>query len=192
MQRTIINPVYKDTVTFIETAAESGGKHTHLELTLLPGGANPPHVHRAFTETFTAVEGQLGLQLKNEVKILSPGEAYTVKRNEVHNFFNPSTEEIKFEVLFEPGHAGIENALRIAYGLAADGFTDKKGNPKNLAVAALLMEMSNSYPTGFLSLITPLLSLLARRARKKGVERVLLEKYCGPEKHAHGVFQPMQ
>lgn len=75
--------------------------------------------------------------------------------------FNSSNQEIKFNVLFEPGHVGIENALRIAYGLAADGLADKKGNPKNLGVAALLMEMSNSYPTGVLSFITPFISLLA-------------------------------
>lgn len=188
MQRTIVNPIYKDTVTFLETTAETGGTHTLLELTLLPGGSNPPHIHKAFTETFTALEGPLGLRLKRGEKILSPGQSYTVQRHEVHNFFNPSNAEIKFQVLFQPGHTGMENALRIAYGLASDGFTDKKGNPKNLSVAALLMEMSGSYPTGFLSLITPLLAVLARKARKKGVEKALLEKYCRPARKAERIF----
>jgi hypothetical protein len=38
MERTIVNPIFKDTVTFIETAAESNGQVSDLELTLLPGG----------------------------------------------------------------------------------------------------------------------------------------------------------
>ncbi|HEX2532196.1 MAG TPA: hypothetical protein VHK69_00595, partial [Chitinophagaceae bacterium] len=93
-------------------------------------------------------------------------------------FFNPTNQEIKFQALFQPGHKGIENAPQIAYGLAVDGFADKKGNPKNLGVAALLMEMCNSYPVGFLSLVSPLLSMLAHRARKRGLEQLLIEKYC--------------
>jgi quercetin dioxygenase-like cupin family protein len=182
MKRTIVNPIYKDTVTFINTAAETGGAYTLLELTLLPGGRNPPHIHKAFTEKFTVIDGQLGLELKNGSRVLRPGESYTVKVNEVHNFFNPSDQEIRFQVLFTPGHSGIENALCIAYGLAADGLSDKKGRPKDFSIAALMMKMSDSYPKGLLSLLTPLLSMVAKRARKKGMEQRLVEKYCQPLK----------
>ncbi|MGY6521442.1 MAG: hypothetical protein ACXIUD_06925 [Mongoliitalea sp.] len=38
MKRTIINPLYKDTVTFTQMSEETGGKITELDLTLSPKG----------------------------------------------------------------------------------------------------------------------------------------------------------
>ena len=179
MQRTIVNPLYRDTVRFIKTSAETGGQYSLFELTLLPGGANPPHIHTSFAETFTAVEGILGIRLKKRAFFLKPGESYTVQKNEVHNFFNGTNQEIRFTVRFEPGFEGMENLLCIMYGMATDGLTTKKGIPKNLAVAAMLMEMGNSYPTGLFSLLRPVLARLAKRAIKKGLDRMLIDKYCG-------------
>lgn len=178
MQRTIINPIYKDTVTFLETSAETGHQYSLAELTLLQGGGNPPHYHSAFTETFTAVKGILGLQLRKETIFLKPGEHYVVPIGEVHNFFNPGKEEIAFTIKFTPGHEGMEYALRIAYGLATEGLSDNKGMPKNLIAAALIMEMADSYPTGFFSVLKPFFSFLARKAKKKGVDKALILKYC--------------
>lgn len=178
MQRTFVNPIYKDTITFLQTAKETGGDYSLHLLTLQPGGGNPPHIHTAFTETFTAVEGVLGLQLRHKKILLKPGESYIVRRNEIHNFFNPTDEMILFRIKFLPGHEGMEHALCIAYGLAADGKTNKKGIPTSLSVAALLMDMSNSYMTGLASAFQPLLGWLAKRARKKGIEKELKEKYC--------------
>ena len=68
MKRTIVNPIFKDTVTFIETAAESNGQVSDLELTLLPGGRNPLHYHKSYSETFTAIDGELGLGLAKRKK----------------------------------------------------------------------------------------------------------------------------
>jgi mannose-6-phosphate isomerase-like protein (cupin superfamily) len=178
MQRTIINPIYKDTVTFLETSAETGHQYSLAELTLMPGGGNPPHRHTGFTETFTAVQGVLGLQLRHQKVFLKPGEQYEVGIGEVHNFFNPGKEEIAFTVKFTPGHEGMEYALRIAYGLATDGLTDQKGMPKSLIAAALIMEMGNTYLSGAFSLLKPFFSILARKAKKKGVDKALILKYC--------------
>ena len=141
MQRTIINPFYKDTITFLETASETGHQYSLGELTLMPGGGNPPHYHTAFEETFIAVDGILGLQLRNRKVFLRPGEIYTVPIGVVHNFFNPGKEEITFRVRLTPGHQGMEYALRIAYGMATDGLTNDKGLPKSLMAAALVMEL---------------------------------------------------
>jgi mannose-6-phosphate isomerase-like protein (cupin superfamily) len=180
MQRTIYNPLYKDTVTFLRTSREAEGKYSLHELSLMPGGGNPAHYHTAFAETFTAVKGQLGLSLRRKRILLEPGESYTVAKGEVHNFFNPGREEIVFTVKFTPGHEGMENTLRIGYGLAADGLTNKKGVPKNLMVAALIMDMADSYPAGAFSLLRPLLSFLARRAKRKGIDIALMARYCRP------------
>lgn len=178
MQRTIVNPLYRDTVTFLETASEADHQYSLMELTLMPGGGNPPHYHTAFAEKFTAVDGTLGLQLRDRKVFLRPGEDYLVPAGTVHNFFNPGKTEIRFHVKFKPGHEGMENTLRIAYGLATDGLTDSKGMPRSILVAALILEMSNSYPTGVMTVLRPLLPFLARRARKKGIAQMLINKYC--------------
>jgi mannose-6-phosphate isomerase-like protein (cupin superfamily) len=178
MQRTIVNPLYRDTVTFLETASEADHRYSLMELTLMPGGSNPPHYHTAFAEKFTAVDGTLGLQLRGRKIFLRPGEDYLVPAGTVHNFFNPCKKEIRFHVKFKPGHEGMENTLRIAYGLATDGLTNRKGMPRSMLVAALILEMSNSYPTGLMTVLRPLLPFLAGRAKKKGIEQTLIDKYC--------------
>ncbi|MDA9554811.1 cupin domain-containing protein [Pelobium sp.] len=179
MQRKIINSVIKDTVTFIRTSKETNGKTTELELTLMPKGGNFPHYHKTLTETFTAIEGNLGLKLKgNKLKILRPNETYTVAVNEVHSFFNPSEKEIRFNVKIEPGSVGFENSLRILYGLAEEGLTNKKSIPKQLTHIAIIGKISDSYLPGFMKILTPLLNYLAEKAKKTGVEQQLVEKYC--------------
>lgn len=179
MKRTIVNPIIKDTVTFLQTSEESGGKITEAEITLMAGGGNPLHYHKTFSETFTAIEGELGIKLgKKERKILKEGETYTVEPMSVHGFFNPSDKEIKFNVKLSPGHTGFENSLRIIYGLAGDGLTDKNTIPKSIKHSAIVLCMSDMNLPGIFTWMFPLLKLIAKRAKKSGEEQKLLDKYC--------------
>ena len=179
MRRTIVNPIIKDTVTFLQTAEESGGKITEAEITLMPGGGNPLHYHKTYSETFTAMDGDLGLKLgKKGTKILKPGETYTVEPMSLHSFFNPTDKEIKFNVKLRPGHTGFENSLRILYGLAGDGLTNNKSIPKRLKHAAIIVCMSDMNVPGFLTLIYPLLKRMANKAKANGEEQKLIDKYC--------------
>ena len=179
MKRTIVNPVIKDVVTFLQTAEDSGGKVTEADITLMPGGGNPLHYHKTYAETFTAIEGELGLGLgKNQNKILQPGETYTVKPMEHHRFYNPTDKAIKFNIRLTPGHTGFENSLRIIYGLAADGLTNKKSIPKSLKHMAIVVCMSDMNVPGIFTLLYPLLKRMADKAKANGEEQRLIEKYC--------------
>ena len=179
MKKVIINPIFKDTVTYIRTASESGGEVTELEITLLPGGKNPLHYHKSYSETFTSIEGEVGVGLgKTAYKILSPGESHTVLPGNLHYFFNPTEREIKFKTEIKPGHEGFENSLRIIYGLAADGLSDKNGIPKSIQHKALVAVMSDMNIPGFLTLIFPLLKRIAKKAKDSGIEQQLIDKYC--------------
>ncbi len=42
-RRRVINPLQKDSVTVIETSAESGGERTLIEIDVAPGGGIIPH-----------------------------------------------------------------------------------------------------------------------------------------------------
>ncbi len=98
LKRTIVNPIFKDSVTFLQTSAETNGRTTELEVTLMPKGRNVLHCH-AYAETFTAVDGDLGLENeKKERKILKPGESYMVESMAWHCFYNPTEREIRFAV----------------------------------------------------------------------------------------------
>jgi quercetin dioxygenase-like cupin family protein len=178
MRRMYQNPVIGDKAVFLRTSRETGGSFTLLEVELVPGGGNTLHFHTAVSETFTPVQGELQLQSGNEWKVVKPGESLTVPSGTVHCFRNPAGHPVKFQVELRPGHEGFENSLKIAYGLAAEGLTDRRSIPKNFSHLALLMTMSDTYPTGIFSLLTPILQWKARQARKRGVEKELLHKYC--------------
>jgi len=179
MKRTIINPIIKDTVTFLQTAEESGGKITEAEITLLPGGGNPLHYHKTYSETFTAIEGELGLKLGRQgTKVLKEGESHTVEPLSLHRFFNPTGKEIKFNVKMRPGHTGFENSLRILYGMAAEGLTNNKSIPKSLKHIAIIACMSDMNVPGLLTLLYPLLKRIANKAKANGLEQMLIDKYC--------------
>ena len=178
MKKTIFNPIFKDTCTFLQTSEETNGEYTEIEVTLSPHGGNLLHKHTGFAETFTPIEGNLGPIVNGAKILLKPGEKLTIKQGEVHRFFNPDDLPIKFHLQFTPGHTGAENMLRILYGLAWDGMTNKKGIPKSLTTLAVLGEIGDSSVAGILSWLSPLLKRLAAYARSKGVDKVLLEKYC--------------
>jgi quercetin dioxygenase-like cupin family protein len=172
------NPVFGDKATFLKTAAETNGEYTQIRIELAPGGGNTLHAHEEFTETFTAGEGSLTVQLGRKQHVLQPGESLTVPLRTPHFFKNPSPQPITFLVELRPGHAGFERAVQIAYGLAKDGLTNKKGIPSRFAHLALLATSSGSYPVGIYSLMMPLFRWAAKRARARGVEKDLVEKYC--------------
>ena len=179
LKRTIENSILKDTVTFVRTAAETGGKLAELHVKLMPGGSNPLHHHTSYTETFTAIEGELGLELASGEKVfLKPGEAHFVNIGEVHRFFNATARPIEFVTLVKPGHQGFEDALRIVYGLAEDGLCNRKGIPKDIRHLALFAQMSDTRLSGWMSLATPVLRWIAAHAKRKGVELELIRRYC--------------
>lgn len=59
MKKTVVNPIFKDTCTFLQTSAEANGAFSEMEVTLGPNGGNPLHRHAGFAETFLPIEGNL-------------------------------------------------------------------------------------------------------------------------------------
>ena len=180
MKRTIYNPALKETIVFRQTSLETEGQYSELEISLEPGGGNPMHYHKSYAELFTAVDGELGMELNDSKKvILKPGESYLVKPGENHRFFNPGDKRITFTNKVEPGSTGLENTLRILCGLAADGMYSHKNIPRNIYHMAVCGEMSDMRLTGFMGVVTtPLVKLLAAIAHRKGIDRELIERYC--------------
>src|SRR5690349_9330924 len=132
------NPLIGDKVVFLKTSRATGGEYTLMELEVAAGGGNALHTHKTAAETFTVLEGNLEVQAGKERRTLKTGESFTVPPKIAHCFRNPSQQSIKFLVEFRPGHEGFEKSLKIAYGLATDGLTNKDSIPKNFSHLALL------------------------------------------------------
>lgn len=179
MKRIIFNPLFRDEVKFIRTSAESEGEISEMEIIVQAGGKNPLHYHKCYSETFIAIDGELGVGVgRYETKILKPGESHTIEPNTLHYWFNPSGREIKFKTEIKPGHEGFENSLRILYGMAAEGLTNKNGIPRKIKDLALVANMSDMNIPGFFTLIFPVLKLIAKRVIRSGYEQELINRYC--------------
>lgn len=177
-KRVFYNPKIKDKVTVLKTAAETDGDHILLEVELAPGGGNAMHYHTSFNETFIPIQGELGVDVGKQKLRLNVTDTAVAKMNEVHRFYNPGKEAIRFQVKIWPAQSRFIEGLCIGYGLADDGLTNEKGIPKKMDHLAVLIEHTDTRLTGFFSLIEPILFRKARKARKKGVLDELKEKYC--------------
>ncbi|MBO9152408.1 cupin domain-containing protein [Chitinophaga sp. GCM10012297] len=187
LPRTISNPDIGDRVTFLETAEDTNGSHVTVLVELAPGGKNGLHYHTTFTEHFEVVEGELGLRVGKEFLFLGRGGTASVPLHIHHLFFNPSGKHpVTFKVTIRPARQ-FEACLRVAYGLATDGKTNKKGIPKKLSHLAALMALGETYLT-FLphGLQEWLFGYLGKRAKKNGTFKEL-EPYYKQQETPEGV-----
>lgn len=174
MKRKFINPEIQDEATFTKFSFETGGKLTEIDILLQVGGGNDLHYHKTYSETFTAIDGNLGVKIgkKKEIRILKPGESFTVPANMLHCFFNPGKNPIRFRVRIAPGHEGFEKAIMIGYSLVEGGLF-KKNFIRNMAVLLCISDMNIP---GIFSIFEPVLKCIAYFS--KDYEKALVKKYC--------------
>jgi len=178
-KRTFANPAINDAATFIKTSSETNGEFTLIEIELGKSDGPPLHYHNAFSEKFEVKEGVLYLQTGWDKRKLNIGDSVTVPAGTNHRFYNETNDIVKFHITLRPGHTGMENFIKIFYGLASDGLTDKKGRPRKFAHLAVALVMSDSNAPGWMSLLAPVIRNVAKRAKKNGTEKWLLDRYCG-------------
>src|SRR5512146_571342 len=105
--REIYNPVQRDRVTFLKTAAETGGELTLLEMEVAPGGGNFLHIHATYAERFTVLAGELGVQVGERQSVLAEGASEVVPAGVVHRWYNSGAAPARIYVELRPGHAGF-------------------------------------------------------------------------------------
>lgn len=176
-ERKIYNPIQKDTVTFLKTHADTNGACTLVDVELADGGGVGLHYHKTYSETFECLEGAVQIRLGKSIHTLKKGEKATADPNINHLFGNRSGAACKFRVELKPASKGFEQSLQIGYGLARDGQTDKKGFPKDKLALAWLFDISESSLPGWMSIFEFILRKQAKKARNRGIDKALLEKY---------------
>jgi quercetin dioxygenase-like cupin family protein len=177
MERTIYNPIQKDTVTFLKTAADTNGKCTLVEVELADGGGVGLHYHKTYSEKFNCIEGQVQVKLGKALHTLSPGQSATAEPTVNHLFRNRSGKPCKFRVELRPASRGFEQSLQIGYGLARDGKCKPNGFPKDKLALAWLFDISESNLPGWMSIFEFILRKQAKKARQKGIDKQLIDQY---------------
>jgi quercetin dioxygenase-like cupin family protein len=177
MERKIYNPIQKDTVTFLKTHADTNGECTLVEVELADGGGVGLHYHKTYLEKFDCHEGEVEVQLGKTMYKLQPGQSATAPPNINHLFRNRSGKPCRFQVELRPASRGFEQSLQIGYGLAADGLCKPNGFPKDKLALAWLFDISESNLPGWMSLFEFILRGQAKKAKRKGIDKQLMEKY---------------
>jgi mannose-6-phosphate isomerase-like protein (cupin superfamily) len=91
-----------DLLTFKIGAEHTNGAWSMAETTVVPGGGPPPHIHRREDETFYLLDGQMTFMRGDDVFLAGPGDAFFLKRDEVHTFHNPGKTPARMLVLAAP------------------------------------------------------------------------------------------
>ena len=177
--RRIYNPVQQNSVTFLETSAQTNGARTLLELELAPGGSTTPHYHRRFSERFEVRDGELHLQI-GRTRSGGSRSASRQRLNRIHCTHSRTQPQhpTRFLIELRPGHSGIEQGLQIVYGLASEGKTNAKGVPNNLYHLAVVLELGDTQLPGVLRVLLPVLRVVTGtgtpHGHRAGADRALL------------------
>jgi len=107
-----------DRITYLITGAETGGAFFMAEVSVVPGGGPPPHVHSREDESFYLLQGTLAVQVGEKALNVSTGDFVQMPRGVVHSFKNAGEETARLLMVATP--AGLENYFAEIFFPAAD------------------------------------------------------------------------
>ena len=132
-----MNPVTKERMTFLKTAAETKGEYVLIELRAAPGSVvAASHVHPHQTETFEVLSGKLGAKIGRKTVEAVAGGVVVIEPRVSHKWWNAGEDELVFRAEVRPA-LQFEQLIETMFGLAADGKTNKKGMPNPLRLAVI-------------------------------------------------------
>lgn len=179
LDRTIADANTGETLTFLETSAESDGNRVVMQLALAPGTVVPPHSHPT-EETFECQDGQVHLQIDGHPVELRVGSTVTVLPGHVHGLRNASDQPAVLGVVATPG-AEAEFGLRVKFLLSRDGYLPvpgRGGPPKHLLLGAVVIQRGGLYfPPLPRWLFRTVMASLAALGRWRGREQFLRDRY---------------
>lgn len=134
---TLTNPVTKERMTFLKTAAETAGEYVLIELSAAPGAVvAAAHVHPSQTETFEILSGTLGAKLGRRRVEARAGDVLVAPAGVAHKWWNAGEDTLVFRCEVRPA-LRFEQLIETMFGLAADGKTNEKGMPNPLRLAVI-------------------------------------------------------
>lgn len=139
------NPVTRERLTFIRTAAESEGEVLELDLVLGPGGFVPAmHIHPLQEERFEVLPGNPCFRIGADERAASAGETLIVRPGTPHRFWNPASSEARVRIELRPA-LRMEQVLEETARLGRNGELNRKGLPNPLRGAVLAHEYAPEF-----------------------------------------------
>lgn len=178
LDRTIADANTGETLTFLETSAESSDDRVVMRLALAPGTVVPRHAHPT-EEAFECQEGKVDFHLDGHPIELHPGGKVTVPPDHVHGLRNTSDQPAVLGIVATPG-AEAEFGLRLKFLMSRDGYIPVPGSgpPKNVLLGAVVIQRGGLYfPPLPRWLFRLLMTSLAALGRWRGREQFLRERY---------------
>ena len=180
---TIEQPLTGERLTFLETAATTGGDFLKISLEVAPGGRLPvPHVHPRAEERFEVAAGRIKIKIDGKSRIADAGETVIVPRGASHVWGNPFDEPTTVVAYISPA-LRLETFFETGFGLARDGkFNSKTQLPRFLQMVVLAHEFRDEIaaPGVAGTAIRGLAAALAPLARARGY-RSVYPQYSDPD-----------
>ena len=99
----IENPLTGERITFVRTAADTGGEVLELESTWAwAGRRTPEHVHPEMEERFEVLEGEARIRVAGEERPVRTGEVVRVPPGTPHEAWNPAENTARLRLEFRP------------------------------------------------------------------------------------------
>ncbi|MEA2423394.1 MAG: hypothetical protein QOF55_2493 [Thermoleophilaceae bacterium] len=115
--QTVENPATGERVTFVRTAADTGGELLELELHWPRQGLRAPeHVHPEMEERYEVLSGTPAFRIAGVERTAAPGDVVTVPPNTPHLAWNPAEEQVRLRVEFRPALRWEEFVVRLFAG----------------------------------------------------------------------------
>jgi quercetin dioxygenase-like cupin family protein len=133
--QTVENPATGERVTFLRTAAQTGGELLELELVWPRAGARAPeHVHPEMEERYEVLEGTAAFRIGGDERSGGPGDVITVPPGTPHLAWNPTAGQVRLRVEFRPALRWEDFVERLFALMPASGAPDRE------ALGALMRE----------------------------------------------------
>lgn len=168
---TIEHPVTGERITFLETAASSGGTALKMAFEMRPhafiAGA---HAHPHQEERFAVGSGRIRVRRGGRKSIAGEGEEVVVPRGTGHTWGNPFDEPAQVLIELRPA-LRAETYFETYFGLARDGRVNpRNGLPSLLQFALMLHEYRDEFaaPPPFGTLGAAVAAILSPLARARG------------------------
>jgi mannose-6-phosphate isomerase-like protein (cupin superfamily) len=141
---TLESPPIGQRITFVQTAADTGGEELRLEAVLAPGSFVPPHVHVSQEEAFEVHSGTATFSIAGREVVAGPGERLVVAPRVAHRFRNRSAADVRLTATIRPA-LRVEDLFERLFRLGAENRVNRLGAPNPLITAALVREFREEF-----------------------------------------------
>jgi mannose-6-phosphate isomerase-like protein (cupin superfamily) len=115
--QTVENPATGERITFVQTAADTGGELLVMDdVWTRPGHRAAEHVHPEMEERWRVVEGRAAFRIGGEELVAGPGDDVVAPPGTPHVAWNPTDGEVRLQIEMRPALRWEEFVERLFSG----------------------------------------------------------------------------